>query len=241
MELHLNYDIFEIVKNGTKHIEIRLYDEKRRKLKIGDKLTFVRKPNNDKVINAIVRDLKVYKDFNELVKNYDIKDIYLENYSKEDFLKLLEQFYSKEEQEKYGALAIEFEKYEKSCGIVVFDDKDKVLMVQHNKGHWGMPKGHVEENETEFETAIRETLEETNIKASIIDGFREVVTYSPKINTIKDVVFFVGTANNFNIIKQDSEVSEVRFMDIKEAISKLTEYQDIKKVLEKAYKFYKGE
>ena len=44
---------------------------------------------------------------------------------------------------------------EKSCGTICFDG-DKVLMVKHNAGHCAFPKGHVEEGETEFETAIRE-------------------------------------------------------------------------------------
>ena len=132
-------------------------------------------------------------------------------------------------------------KKEKSCGIVVFNDKDEVLMVKHNKGHWGMPKGHVEDGETEMDTAIREVFEETNIKANIIDGFREIDTYSPKTNTIKDVVYFVGTPINLDIKRQEAEVDEVKFMDVDMAISLLTKYPDTKNVLKKAYEFYKGE
>ena len=79
---------------------------------------------------------------------------------------------------------------EKSCGIVVFNE-DKVLIVKHNVGHYGMPKGHVEDGETEFETAIREVKEETNIDAKIIDGFRKVITYSPRENVLKDVVMIL--------------------------------------------------
>lgn len=132
-------------------------------------------------------------------------------------------------------------KKEKSCGIVVFNDKDEVLMVKHNIGHWGVPKGHVEENEKEEETAYREVLEETNIRANIIDGFRKVITYSPKENTIKDVVFFVGTAINTNLSKQDEEVEKVEFLEVSKAIDLLTKYPDMKEVIKEAYKFYKGE
>ena len=132
-------------------------------------------------------------------------------------------------------------KWEKSCGIVVFNDKDEVLMVKHNIGHWGMPKGHVEENETEEETAFREVLEETNVKANIIDGFRKVITYSPKANTMKDVVFFVGTVSSGNIQKQDMEVEKVEFIKVPGALDLLTKYPNMKDVLTEAYKFYKGE
>lgn len=240
MNIHLDKDIFEIVKNGTKHIEVRVNDEKRRKLNIGDKLNFIIRPEEDRKITAKVKDLKLYKDFSELVEHYDMRDMYLENYTKEDFLKLLERFYTKEEQEEWGVIAIDFIKTEKSCGIVVFNDKDEILMIKHNIGHWGVPKGHIEENETEEETAFREVLEETNINASIIDGFRETITYSPRINTTKDVVFFVGKANNLDIIKQDNEIEEAEFMDLDKALEVSTKYPEMQNVLTKAYKFYKG-
>ena len=45
-------------------------------------------------------------------------------------------------------------KYEKSCGCIIIKE-GKVLLVQHNVGHWDFPKGHMEENETEVQTAIR--------------------------------------------------------------------------------------
>ena len=53
-------------------------------------------------------------------------------------------------------------KYEKSCGAVIFEG-DKVLVIQQVKGHWGFPKGHVEDGETEVETAIR-LLEQANME-----------------------------------------------------------------------------
>ena len=77
---------------------------------------------------------------------------------------------------------------------------DKVLIIKHNQGHYGFPKGHVEKNETEQETAIRETKEETNIDAIVIGQFKKTITYSPKRNVIKDVIYFIGKPTTFNII-----------------------------------------
>ena len=57
-------------------------------------------------------------------------------------------------------------KTEVSCGIIVFDG-DKVLLIKHNGGHTSFPKGHVEKGENFEVTAIRETEEETGIKATI--------------------------------------------------------------------------
>ena len=126
-------------------------------------------------------------------------------------------------------------KREKSCGIVVFDE-DKVLLVFHNLGHYGFPKGHVEEGETEEETAVREVKEETNCDAKIIPGFREVITYSPKPNVMKDVVFFVGEALTTDLKPQEEETSDVFFINKSESVKTIT-YNEERSVIEKAIKF----
>ena len=58
-------------------------------------------------------------------------------------------------------------KSEKSCGAIVLSPDNtnrKVLLIKHeNGGHWAFPKGHVEEGETEVETALREIKEETGL------------------------------------------------------------------------------
>lgn len=236
MEFHLNNDIFKIVKSGTKHIEVRLNDDKRKKLKVGDDLVFLNQSNEDKKINAIIKGLKYFSSFEDLVDYYRIDEIYKEDSSKEEFLKIINKFYSNAEVKKYGIVAIDFEKREKSCGIMVFKD-DNVLLVHHNKGHWGFPKGHVEKDETEFETALREVKEETNIDAKILGDFRHVVTYSPKPNTIKDVVFFIGEALSFDLKPQIEEASEVKYVSINEALNLIND--DVKDMLKFGYDAYK--
>ena len=73
---------------------------------------------------------------------------------------------------------------EKSCGIVLFNS-DEFLLIQHptksngDEGHWDFPKGHVEGNETELETAKRELIEETGIvNFRLFDGFRHRIEYN---------------------------------------------------------------
>ena len=63
---------------------------------------------------------------------------------------------------------------EKSCGIILIDDENQYLLVQLLAGHWDFPKGHVEQGETEKETALREVLEETGLNVHILDGFQYV-------------------------------------------------------------------
>ena len=45
-----------------------------------------------------------------MVNYYNISELYDSKYSKEEFVELLKRFYSIEEQEKYGVVAIRFEK-----------------------------------------------------------------------------------------------------------------------------------
>lgn len=127
-------------------------------------------------------------------------------------------------------------KREKSCGIIVFRknlNQVSVLLVHHNLGHWGFPKGHVELGETEEETAIREVFEETGIESTIVSDFREVITYSPSLGVEKDVVFFLGMPVGDHIIPQITEVSEAKFINIKEALH-LISHEDERELLKQA-------
>ena len=136
---------------------------------------------------------------------------------------------------------MEERKKEKSCGIIVFDDNNRVLMVKHKEGHYGFPKGHVEPNETEEETALREVKEETNCDVTIIPGFREENKYSPKENVDKTVVFFVGRPTSFDIKNQVSETDFAGFVSLKESYNLLKDFQDVVDILEKAERFIEKE
>ena len=71
-------------------------------------------------------------------------------------------------------------KREKSCGAVVYrynNDVLEVLLIRHRfGGHWSFPKGHVEEGENEFQTALREVKEETGL-TMLNPRFRGLVTF----------------------------------------------------------------
>ena len=108
MKLRLHDYVFELIRNKTKDVEVRVNDEKRRQLKIGDTLIFINRGNEEEQVSVTVTDLKYYKDFSEVADNYEMKRLYLEDYSKEDYVKLFDEFYSKEEVEENGVVAIEF-------------------------------------------------------------------------------------------------------------------------------------
>lgn len=127
--------------------------------------------------------------------------------------------------------------YEKSCGAVVYrkyHGNTEILLIKHvNSGHWSFPKGHVEAGETEVETAKREIMEETSIEALIDSTLRETVSYSPKKDVQKEVVYFIAKAKNTNFVLQKSEVSEAKWVDINYAYNILT-YDNDKNIVNKA-------
>lgn len=112
-------------------------------------------------------------------------------------------------------------KREKSCGAVVYrynNDALEVLLIRHRfGGHWSFPKGHVEEGENEFQTALREVKEETNLSIRLRDGFRESVEYFPKPYIKKQVVYFLGLWLGDTAKRQEEEISELRWVPIEEA------------------------
>ena len=107
---------------------------------------------------------------------------------------------------------------EKSCGAVIFrkhHGNTELLLIKHtNGGHWSFPKGHVEPGETEAQTALREVREETGLEVQIDTSFREVVSYSPRKDTIKNVVYFLAWVKSKEIHPQPEEVSQVKWVEI---------------------------
>lgn len=132
----------------------------------------------------------------------------------------------------------EIMKYEKSCGAVVLDG-NKVLVLQQTAGHWGFPKGHVEENETEVETAKREIKEETGIDVEINSEYRYTEKYSPAEGIEKEVIYFIANKIGGTIKPQEEEVIQIEWLSYEEALEKLT-YLNSKEILQKVWKEYFG-
>ncbi len=131
-------------------------------------------------------------------------------------------------------------KYEKSCGAVVYKIENGThlyLAIKSKRdGHWGFAKGHVEQGETELETAKREVLEETNIKAHILEGFRVTKKYSPNENTRKEVVFFIGNSEDYIVKMQEEEIEDYKLSTYKDIYEQLT-YESDKDVLKRANEY----
>ena len=108
-EMKLQREYYNFILNGTKRIEIRLYDEKRQQIKIGDVIKFLKEPELNECYNAKVVGLLRYNSFEEMFKDFDISILSDESMTKDELISVLEQFYTKEKQEKYGVLGIRIE------------------------------------------------------------------------------------------------------------------------------------
>ena len=132
---------------------------------------------------------------------------------------------------------------EKSCGVILFNGQE-VLLLQHpdskNKGHWDFPKGHIENGETEPQTALRELAEETEIiDVKLLPDFNHKLSYhlmKEGKRVFKEVIFFIGITNEKKVSISD-EHQAFAWLAYDSAIKRLT-YENAKKALEKSFNFY---
>ena len=108
-EMKLQSKYYNYILNGTKRIELRLNDEKRQIIKVGDKIKFLKEPNLNESFEVKVIELIKYNSFIDLFNDYDISILSDKSMTKEELLRDLEMFYTKEKQEKYGVIGIRIE------------------------------------------------------------------------------------------------------------------------------------
>ncbi len=105
--MKLDSSPFKMIKSGEKTIELRLFDEKRQQIKVGDNIVFTNN-STGKTINTIVTKLHRFNSFEELYKTLPLLKC---GYTNEDIGIAspddMKQYYSLEEQKKYGVIGIE--------------------------------------------------------------------------------------------------------------------------------------
>lgn len=117
---------------------------------------------------------------------------------------------------------------EKSCGTIIIDD-NKVLIIKQKQGFYGFPKGHIQFDETEIETAIRETKEETNLDVWIDETKRYSLNYIIDNQIDKEVVYYLAKPISKNIKIQESEIDDILWIDIDKVIDILN-FDNMKKL-----------
>ena len=130
-------------------------------------------------------------------------------------------------------------KQEKSCGAIILDKqqgKMKTLLLKHNGGHWAFAKGHVEGDETEEQTALREIKEETGLEVELDTAFRTSVKYSPMSGVEKEVIYFLAYKLQGNEKPQLEEISQIRWATLEEAKDIVT-FDNDKQIILKVKKY----
>ena len=151
-KMKLNESPFDRIKNGTKTIEFRLYDDKRKQIKVGDKIEFSKLPELQE--KMIVEVLELYQDktFENLFKKLYKED---EEEIKRKIQSMYE-IYSPEKEKQYGVLGIkikidteklkndiemfipynEQEEVDRKIMLKYIDDFDNTLTRQNEYGHF---------------------------------------------------------------------------------------------------------
>ena len=123
---------------------------------------------------------------------------------------------------------------EKACGCIV-SENNKILLIRQISGMWGFPKGHVEDGETEEETAAREVKEETNIDVKVDSSKRYVMHYMTDKEKYKEVVLFVAKRTGGFLRMQQEEIIEAGWFDYDEAL-KIISYDNTKEIFKQVLK-----
>lgn len=130
---------------------------------------------------------------------------------------------------------------ELSAGAVVFkrNDEIKYLLLRYESGHWDFPRGAIEAGESEQETAVRETKEETGISDLIfLPDFREKIFwfYKKEGKTIyKEAIFYLAETK-IEEVKLSSEHIDFKWLSYGEAMEQIT-FKNGKEILRKAHEF----
>ena len=186
--MKLNNEPFNLIKNGTKTVELRLNDEKRKLFNIGDEIEFTNITNGEKLFVDII-NLHKYPSFEELYKHFDKVEM---GYNKDEPAesKDMEAYYSKEEQDKYGVLGIEIRK-KKIIILFEIEIYDKILMTEVNMIITSLTNSRIKEI-----CKLKEKKYRNMTNTFLIEGIN-LVTEAGKRNLLKEI--FVLEEKTINI------------------------------------------
>lgn len=107
--MNLNIGGFFGIKEGRQTIEVRLNDEKRSRIKVGDSIVFTLLPDAKESIQTNVIGLLKYDSFEELFSKIDLKEWNAKDWTIEQAITCCRKYYSSEDEKKCGVLGIRLE------------------------------------------------------------------------------------------------------------------------------------
>ena len=139
-----------------------------------------------------------------------------------------------------------------SCGVFIVNPNKTILIghpTYHPTNNWSIPKGGMMEGETEIETAVRETFEETGINIHSLSGNIDLLGYADYKHGKKRLCAFsyflddsyTGRVYCLSMVKTEDplksfpEMDDFKWVSYKEAMKKLhyTQTELLKKIKEK--------
>jgi len=130
---------------------------------------------------------------------------------------------------------------EKSCGAVIFkpNGERRYLLLHYEGGHWDFVKGHIERDETERDTVLRETQEEAGLtELKFIEGYRQPISYYYRRRgqtVFKEVVFYL-LESKIDAVRLSREHVGFDWLPFDRALDRLT-YKNAKDTLRKAHDY----
>jgi 8-oxo-dGTP pyrophosphatase MutT (NUDIX family) len=130
---------------------------------------------------------------------------------------------------------------EVSAGGIVFrrdaEGQARFLLIRDSYGNWGFPKGHLEENESPADAAVRETAEETGLAQLILQGPIRIIDWHFRFRgraIHKDSHFFLLESPAGDPVPQVEEgITDFRWLPLDGALEKLS-YDNARGVLKRA-------
>lgn len=109
-KLKLQAIYFDKIQRGEKIYEVRLNDEKRQQIKIGDTLLLQKEPGLKETMAVKVEDLIYFASFDALINTLPLEEIGFLGVSKVAVKNIYRQFYTKEDEKRYGVVAIKLQR-----------------------------------------------------------------------------------------------------------------------------------
>lgn len=110
-QMKLATEPYNDIASGKKVIESRLFDEKRQTITIGDQIVFSENNRPENNVTTVVKGLLRYQTFKELFADHE-PSLFGEE-SRDFLLNQIKQFYSDEDEQKYGVIGIRLELIDK--------------------------------------------------------------------------------------------------------------------------------
>jgi ASC-1-like (ASCH) protein len=99
-------EYFQSIIDGKKKVEVRLNDEKRRKINVGDTIEFIKVPQHDETLKVHVTGIRKYGTFKEMYEEIPFKDFDCEGWTLKEMLDGTYEIYTPEQEKEWGTLAI---------------------------------------------------------------------------------------------------------------------------------------